>query len=726
MMQFFRKYQRIFFIFLTAIIVVSFSFFGTYSALASNEVPDPVLFTDVGGNAIKRSHVDLMMRFIGTDAQDKLTNGGIFGPNFLNDGVIRKDFLENGLALLLTRPFEKELSGDLETRKERQKTYSSYVHPYANFVSAENAWNFFAPTIAEKLHWAKGDDQDFFENQVALYLEEQKFPQTYLKQVLRYQESETKDLPRDPYLTSSDLSLFGYHTVEDWFGSKFLQLASEVIINSSTLAKQRGIVVSDEEALAELLYNNELSYKQLKEVKSPHLLVRNASEYFREQLRILGMDQKAAIDTWKHVIAFRKLISSISAAVFVDDLTYNQYQKWADKVASVKVYDLKDVMRFTNSKELAKFETYLQLVAEPKKDLLDVPNQFKKVSEMAPELVQKKYEVTVASVDANDVQMRVPLKEIWSWELESANWAKLLVKSPKLGTALTLSREQRLQALDALDDNSRLVIDLYARGEILKSHPEWIDEALEQAQTKKISFGIRGKGASIAALGIKNPKALQELLDKNDTLALSRWSEDSLHYFRFTEVVAGTELEPLTFQEALQDRTLDILVERNKIDFKPLHEAIVLDAQLNGHPWSEESGLSQGDFAASYRFYKYVRDVHEQIALDDDSQVILARRPFLDQFKIQSKNLTVARNDPSQLYDTNAFFETKEGDFSKVLVIPKIDAYFFQVIAFKEDDKSTSDLMKRAQNELGKIAAIEFMKEELKVMSDKKALHLDV
>ena len=101
MLEFFRKYQSIIYIFVTVVIVISFSFFGTYSTIVSNPVRDQVVFTAIDGTAVKRSDLDEMVIFISTDSQDKLLFGGAWGPNFLNDGVIRKDVLTTGMGEVL-------------------------------------------------------------------------------------------------------------------------------------------------------------------------------------------------------------------------------------------------------------------------------------------------------------------------------------------------------------------------------------------------------------------------------------------------------------------------------------------------------------------------------------------------------------------------------------------------------------------------------------------------
>ena len=80
---------------------------------------------------------------------------------------------------------------------------------------------------------------------------------------MRYQEKQYNWLTPNPNLNQTDLSLFGYHTAEDWFGTHFTRLLSEFIINAAILAETQGYEVSKAEALADLVRNtaNELQAK---------------------------------------------------------------------------------------------------------------------------------------------------------------------------------------------------------------------------------------------------------------------------------------------------------------------------------------------------------------------------------------------------------------------------------------------------------------------------------
>lgn len=64
MLDFFRKYQRYFFLVITVVIIISFSFFGTYSTLGSNAWREQIAFKAVNGHEVTRADVDEMTDFL--------------------------------------------------------------------------------------------------------------------------------------------------------------------------------------------------------------------------------------------------------------------------------------------------------------------------------------------------------------------------------------------------------------------------------------------------------------------------------------------------------------------------------------------------------------------------------------------------------------------------------------------------------------------------------------
>src|ERR1019366_8989292 len=108
MLEFFRRYQRGFFIVITVVIVISFSFFGTFQTFDSKQQDDRVAFTALDGSKVRRSDIADMVAFLTADSHDYLFSGGGSG-NALNDGVLAGDILESGLAQIIAAPYLIEI-----------------------------------------------------------------------------------------------------------------------------------------------------------------------------------------------------------------------------------------------------------------------------------------------------------------------------------------------------------------------------------------------------------------------------------------------------------------------------------------------------------------------------------------------------------------------------------------------------------------------------------------
>ncbi len=587
MFDFFRKHQRSFFLVITVVIVISFSFFGTFGAISDGSFREQIAFKAVDGTVVTRHELDEMVLFLGTDADDKRIFGGVWGPNFLNDGVIKKNFLETGLGLMLIEAYPEEVKQDLVMRADKERRYVPYVHPQAHFIGAQTAWNYFAPAMQTQFNALRSIQDpaslDSLKARASLFLMERQLPPPLLRQVLRYQEKQYNWLKPDPNLDHIDLSLFGYHTVDDWFGPHFSRLVSEFIINAAIIAEQRGYYVSKADAMADLVRNADISFQQ--NAASPHRGVATTTEYFDEQLRRLGMDRNMAVSLWQKVLLFRRLFQDLGSAVFVDPFTFGKYDAYASEAVEGELYQLPKELRFNNYRSLQKFETYLDAVSkrsEDEKAKLKLPSTFLPVAEIAkktPEFIQKRYLLEIAHVDKKMLEGNVSLKQSWEWEVEDAHWDLLKHEFPELALKLSNNVEERYAALDSVDDKTRSRIDAFARKSIVDAHPEWLEKALSEAKTVRHLVGLRENGANASFVGLKNGKVLMDLLDvaplslhseaemtpaaKEAGNKLKSFTADNATYYRIVVVDRAIEPEVLSFVEADRQGVLDRELDRN-------------------------------------------------------------------------------------------------------------------------------------------------------------------
>lgn len=637
-LEFFRKYQRFFFLIITIVIVISFSFFGTYSTLSAPTHKEQIAFTAVDGSAITRGELEEMSLFLGTDMQDKLLFGGLWGPNFFNDGVIKKDFLATGMGTMLAMQYSKELRSDFsDARLEKEKRFVPYSHPQAKFVGVNTIWTQLAPEIITSLENLRNQDDalspEAFQDRVKLFLAEQQFPPSALRQILHYQQQQYQWLTPDPNLDRVDLAIFGYNTTEDWFGSRFVHLISEFVINAAIIAEQRGYTVSKEEALASLISNAQTSFEQVK--SSPYVGVASGEEYFQEQLRRMGMDQTKAVKLWRQVLLFRRLFHDFGNSVIVPPLVFQKFSEYSLENASGDLYRLPPELRLANFRSLQKLETYLSAVANrpnESKKLLELPTTFYSVAEVeknAPELVQKRYLLNVAQVDKRSLQTKVGLKETWKWETETANWELLKKTFPELAISKATTPEERFAALDKIDDTTRAKIDAFARAAIVDSHPEWLDEALNEAGKQRISVGLRTKGGTLPFVGVENKAALEKLLDAAPVVGtlepskstpeaeeaqkkLNKFTANQRNYYRIVVIDRAPKAEILTFAEANRDGTLDKLVDqRLEAYYKETREKNPAAYQKADKSWKPLADVA--DSVGEEYFAKILRAIQQEM-----------------------------------------------------------------------------------------------------------------
>ncbi|MBA3957253.1 MAG: hypothetical protein H0X51_02500 [Parachlamydiaceae bacterium] len=741
MLELLRRYQTYIFGVVAVVIILSFSFFGTYNTLPADSIHEQVAFQAVDETQVMRSTVEEMALFIGTDAEDKWLFGGIWGPNFLNDGVIKNDFLATGLAKILVEAYPNVVAKDLENRLAKEKRFVLYAHPQAKFISAEGAWAYFAPEMKAQLtRLQKANnavDADAFDARTELFLAERQFPSQMLRQVLMYQQKQYNWVTPDPLLNRADLSLFGYHTVEDWYGTRFVRLVSEFIINSSKLAEQKGYDVSKLEALADLRRRSDESYQQ--NLQNPQLGVANSNEYFKEQLRRMGMDQTMAVRVWRQVLLFRRLFQDVGNAVVIDPLINQQFYQYAKETAKGDLYRLPKELHFGDYRSLQKFETYLDAISKRGSDLLTLPTSFLTIAEVkkkAPELVQKRYEIQVAKVQKGSLQTKVGLKEMWNWESSDANWETLKTQFPVLGVKDASNKQERIAALDSLDDATRVRVDAFARSAVIDAHPEWLAQTLKDAEEQIFIVSVRPNGGSTFVDGLKDRSELIKLLDQaplpgeavtsgTAELAalnkLNQFTGDGNSYYRIAVLERGAGEEILTYAEANKEGVLDELLDRqldayyqknrdkNTADFQKedgswkvygdvkdrvadLYFAKVLQALSKEYATASGKKESKvtGDLGASVRFYPHTR-VQRELLQKGSSDALISdaglkqttslkqRGALADQWKLEKVLYQASRSVDTGDVDKEALLLLQPQAWTKVTTPVNGDMYFFQL-----------------------------------------------
>jgi hypothetical protein len=458
-------------------------------------------------------------------------------------------------------------------------------------------------------------------------------------------------------LDREDLSLFRYHTVDDWFGARFTHLAAQFVFNAAAIAEQKGYVVSEDEALVDLMRRSDRSFRE--QANNPYLDVTSNYEYFKEQLRRLRVTESQAVRLWQNVLLFRRWIQDVGHAAWVDSLSFDQFAAYANAGVQVEAYELPEALRLRDFNALQRFETYIAAVrADSAADPLLLPRTIKSGDSLrstVPELVQKRYLVDLRQVNVQDLQTRISLKETWAWQTSDAGWSQLLERFPELSQLENSDEESRFAALDAFDPRSRAQADSLAREAILKERPEWIAEALAKSESRLLELPIRMAGGSLPLQGVEDRAALIKELDaldlKQEEPQLAQRTWDGVNYYSLHLLDRSPEFEVLTFAEADEDGVLNPLLTQSLLkhyealresqpatyqkeegEWKPLTEVrlavakerfkSVLDALAKDAPngKGQPSELSP-DLAASRRFLRYMEAIRKEADVGLDAYV---------------------------------------------------------------------------------------------------------
>lgn len=528
MLELFRRYQKVFLIIVTVMVFSSFIFYGTFSTFTGGAVrPDRAIGKNVRGASMMASEVQQLSRFLMTDREDPMQGRGEF-PNLCNDGVIRYDFLRDGLASLLVQEYFESLQGDFTAKLERVKRFKPYAHPEAPLLSAKTVWDHFVPELNQELaalQEEEGVSPKVFAHLEKLYQCQCKLRPEMLRQILIYQHRQQSWLKPDPKLSYEDMALFGFHSASDWFGRNFVDLISQFILNAAVIAEEKGYRVSLEEAKGDLIHIFDDTMERLKEAK-PEIS-------FYGHLRQLGFEEREASAVWRKVLLFRKYFQDVGESAFIDQLPYKDFAAYAKEKALVQVYRFPIAIR--SAQELAELRFYMKAItAKEKEGIPEAILSIDEVEKKVPELVCKTVQAKVAEVSKKQVGLRPTLREVWNWEIE--HW-ELLAK--QFGLSASTGKEERFQTME--QSGKQAEIDAWARDKMVDEHPEWVDEALAAAPLKERTWVLQGS---------------QELVLRKEGV-----------YYRVEDVEVIQEKHILTFQEAKE--ALSKLVPKTEAEFDP-------------------------------------------------------------------------------------------------------------------------------------------------------------
>ena len=485
MLEFFRNYQRYFFFVITVVVIASFTFFGTYGTFDhTGEREDWAVSQTVDGSSMMFSEVQKLSRFIASNRDDVFHPRGA-PPNLCNDGVIRKDFLDDGLAELIVAGYFDELKADFEGSLDKAKRFRSYVHPQADFLSAKNVWNHFLPELNNEIAALQAEKEVspvVFTKLKNIYQMQGRLHPEMLRRILVHQHRQYPWLSVDERLSRDDLAIFGCHSATDWFGHNFIDLIAEFILNVADRAEMKGYYVSLEEAKGDLIHHFQESVANLSKQNA------RPDFGFHHHLRSLNFDQRTAAECWQKVLLFRKYLRDVGEAAFVDRMPYREFAEYASESAVVDRFTWP--IQLQGAQDIAEMNAYIKAIARNMDGDLPVAIlPAEEVQKSCPELVRTRYKASIAEVSRDELALRPTVKEVWQWQKDEKNYAAL---QREYSLENAGDADSRFQVINRLDPNLRAELDTFTRQKIVDAHSEWLEEALESAPYNEKEWIVLG------------------------------------------------------------------------------------------------------------------------------------------------------------------------------------------------------------------------------------------
>lgn len=719
MLNLLRRYQKFIYAFVTAIIVITFTFFGTYSALMQKSgKPDRVIGKGINGSATMKNEIDSLIAMINTDAQDLMVFENKGMPNLLNDGVVRKYLIQSGFLKDIFDAYSEDLRDELQERVIRFSKFRPYVHP-DRVISVEKVLQQFMPAYAadyERFKNAtKGVVKEVVDGELVsllgdLYKNQGMFPPGVLRQILMFQQNQfAKKVRPDPNLNEGDLSFFYAKSLTDWFGPKFVHLFATLIHNGALYAKAQGYQVSKEEAKSSLMQTGMENLQMMEREK--RISNEEFHTFFQKQIRYLGISEIEAVAAWQKVLLFKKMIKDVEEGVIVDSKLYKEFHEFASNGVKVDLYRLPKSLQLKTQEDLEKLDTYLNFVTRKTDEAM--PTEFlsaKEVMRHAPELVRKRFMVKVASVTCKEIEDEVSLKTTWNWEIEDKNWETLAEKFILLGKSQQTEREKRFSYLETLDQKMRADIDNYARMRMVKENPEWIKEKLatKSASLKELKITLVGEEEILP--GIKDRARLLALLETAPLQAdvigdqgreeLYCYSEDGNTFYRIQICDASPDYEVLSFEDAKGSKAMRQLVERGK------PAKVEQDRRVFYMQEMKKKVVMDQDVIAESRI-KGVQG--ENLELLDKLE---------DQWKIEKETLSITRKMSHPLFG-DELFQEGQSEWSQVLLDKDNNPYFYHISGRFVDLEPVAKAMQEGRKLLGKEALKGLMTQLLAEMKSK-------
>lgn len=492
--------------------------------------------------------------------------------NFLNEGILTEKFLTKKLGEEL---FLKIYGGN-SSLFDKERGYSAYRRFDAPFISSEEVWKSSAP----HLYSAYTDLQQVcypvspegYAARVRLFLEEKKFPHYVLRQMLEYRRR-MFNLPEDVSLSRNvDLRLFGYKSVQDWFGAPYIDSAVEALLRFAEGQRKNIPYPSFEEAKNDFYDKAKRAFARIQQQGLEPL---SFDAFVMSYFHFMEMEEREFLNLYREILLCKRAFLALEGSIAFDFCPLQDFfSKGRDSIAMERI-SLHDDFCFKNKAALEVFETYVRLAYAPLQHELDLPRVALSkdvVKAREPSLIGRRFSLSYRKQTLQEMETQVSMAEVHQWMQQTENFETLQLEFPELETKASA---KDLQGMKPAVLNS---VYAYIRREVLRGSPSRIAESIAKSSEVSCEL-VLSPGEEPALPGIQNGQELGKLLLANGEL--SCYSQDQLTYYSLKMHSYSPEEEVLNYRDIVRKGLGSSLI---KVHGDKAHLAKVLHALRDHYP----------------------------------------------------------------------------------------------------------------------------------------------
>lgn len=530
MMTFLHKYQRAATVIISICMISTFVFFGTSRAfIPKNEMAETVVVKK-GKMSITLQKMQMRSFFLSSEISEATNPRHLF-CSLINLGFLSEYIFETGLAeQILT--LDPQSIQELELKWAKEAKWSGYQHPKLGYLNFSSLLSQINPSCQRALkQYQSKKPESIAKEKIALWREIHKTPFQAIRSLVRYQESGS-GLAQDTSLSPKNIQPFGYQSLDEWFGPRFIALCVQVIELGARKAENLGYNVSWSMAQKFL----EARLQELFTAFQAHDKNINYASFERQLFQNIGFEKSDLISLWQDLLLFERLAHHEGSRVFIDPLICQAMAKFASEEVKTVCYEMADVYRISNLKDMASIQLYWHLVSGLKLDDTSIPQKtlsVNEISRVAPELISKSAKLAVRTLTLDEIRQAMGLKQLLLLQAREDMWPKVLELSSDLKAVakgvVKPTMEQKLDWLSNLKAKDREILDRTAIALLAEKEPEPLRELLSAQEVKEEVLKFPLASVRQPLKGIANAREMFEALGRQTLLI--PYTQDRIHYY---------------------------------------------------------------------------------------------------------------------------------------------------------------------------------------------------